>query len=756
MQRDDVNLPKVPDSVKASADEPQSFGAWLLRSGPLLAIVFGLAIYLYLQFDWYGLGAIAKAFLGLSFVVFFHELGHFLAAKWCNVHVTTFSIGFGPAIPGCSFKWGETTYKFSLLPLGGYVQMVGQIDGDESSDDSEDDPRSYRNKSVGQRMLIISAGVIMNVILAIVCFVIVYLGPGKDRLANVIAEVDSGSEAFRQGIRPGAQILKIGDIKDPHFEALTHQVMATHQDEKLDFVFQRPQDDHATAIKIEPRKGENDVKPMIGIGFPSRLELENRGYMDPGMPGPFYPGSAASKASPGFEWGDKIVGMTDPKTGQVKLLETDKRVDKASPNYGQKDYFEFWQRMVDLAGQEVTIRVERGNPQSPETVDLRVPPAYRTSLGMRMEMGQITEIRLGSPADNKVRIPQNGLEGDVIVKVEAPEPHGKSRQSWDDQTLDPERLPFELREWAKRMAKAKVPPDKWVVTLTVRRHRALAGEQYIEEPVHLTWDDSWKYDRVTPLNGESPMPIPELGLAFRIKATVASVTAGASHAESLQRGDVVKQVRINMDVKGEEKEGTWIELKPDQWTWFVSNLQRYSNIRRVDLKVSRNKDEKEKEITITPVADKTWPSPELGLIFQRDLRRQRASNLLEAINMGLTDTYDNVTRVFQNIKAMATGRVSIKMLSGPISIARFAYLFALVDSWEFVFFLGMISINLAVINFLPIPVLDGGHMVFLLYEKIRGKPASEGVRASATYAGLALILCLMVFVFYLDISRLFG
>jgi regulator of sigma E protease len=58
-----------------------------------------------------------------------------------------------------------------------------------------------------------------------------------------------------------------------------------------------------------------------------------------------------------------------------------------------------------------------------------------------------------------------------------------------------------------------------------------------------------------------------------------------------------------------------------------------------------------------------------------------------------------------------------------------------------------------VVNFLPIPVLDGGHMVFLVYEKLRGKPPSEGVRAVATYLGLAIILCLMVFVFYLDISR---
>jgi regulator of sigma E protease len=89
-----------------------------------------------------------------------------------------------------------------------------------------------------------------------------------------------------------------------------------------------------------------------------------------------------------------------------------------------------------------------------------------------------------------------------------------------------------------------------------------------------------------------------------------------------------------------------------------------------------------------------------------------------------------------------------------VTIARVAYKIAGMDFWEFVFFLGLISVNLAVINFLPIPVLDGGHMVFLVYEKLRGKPASEGVRIGATYAGLALILCLMVFVLWLDFSRL--
>ncbi|HZT81812.1 MAG TPA: site-2 protease family protein, partial [Gemmataceae bacterium] len=76
------------------------------------------------------------------------------------------------------------------------------------------------------------------------------------------------------------------------------------------------------------------------------------------------------------------------------------------------------------------------------------------------------------------------------------------------------------------------------------------------------------------------------------------------------------------------------------------------------------------------------------------------------------------------------------------------------EDWPMFFlFLGMISINLAVINFLPIPVLDGGHMVFLVYEKLRGRPASEHVRLAATYLGLLFILSLMAFVIYLDVKR---
>ena len=114
-----------------------------------------------------------------------------------------------------------------------------------------------------------------------------------------------------------------------------------------------------------------------------------------------------------------------------------------------------------------------------------------------------------------------------------------------------------------------------------------------------------------------------------------------------------------------------------------------------------------------------------------------------------------MVQVFQNLRGMILGRLSYKLTAGPLSIGKLAYRFAGLDWSELVFFLGLISVNLAVINFLPIPVLDGGHMVFLIYEMIRGKPASEAVRAWATYAGLALILSLMIAVTFLDLTRFF-
>jgi regulator of sigma E protease len=770
-----------PPADQAPEPEPeQTMGQWFAQNGVTLAIVLTLLVYLFFKFDSEGLLAIAKAALGLSFVIFIHELGHFLVAKWCDVHVTTFSIGFGPAIPGCRFQWGETTYKLALFPLGGYVQMVGQVDGDEASDGSEDDPRSYRNKSVWQRMAIISAGVVMNVILAIVCFMVVFQGPGKDREASVVSAVDTGAPAFTRGLRTGAVILQIGDVKNPYFlRDLTPMVMASQEGETLTLVTKRPTDEQATVVHVEPRKNEDDERAMIGISPSSALRLASRRQVAREFSRPVEPGSAADKATPSFAFDDEIVATTDAEQDlapdkydprKLKPLPADPRKEEGD----QRDYFEYRRRMQVLAGKEVVIQVQRrgGSAKVKETADLKVPPAFHRTLGLRMVMGQITAIREGSPAakaglqikDKKRQNP----EGDLIQSVEVRSTDGKPLR-FEEAKLDPIRLPTELRGWAKEILAAKPNADKddLKVTMKLRRNVPEPGKQYDVVTVELTWDPGWEFDRAIPFGEASPWAIPELGLAYQVRTTVAGVEPDSAAAKSgLQAGDLIKKIRFSYTTSdnGEKKEGPWLDLEvkdkdtkewkeADYWAYAFQFLQAARLTTEVALKVQRSKEVK--EYTLEATEDRTWPLVERGVVLTSDKRVQKAENIFHAVALGLEDTHASMMQVFQSIRGMVTGRISPKNLGGPVTIARVAYRFAGYDFWEFVFFLGLISVNLAVINFLPIPVLDGGHMVFLLYEKIRGKPASETVRVGATYAGLALILCLMVFVLYLDFTRLF-
>src|SRR5256885_16254510 len=140
---------------------------------------------------------------GYGFVIFFHELGHFLAAKYVGIKVEQFAVGFGQAIfswrRGLGFRLGsstreyeeimlgqkggvekreidgigETEYRLNWIPLGGYVKMLGQDDLNPNA--QQDDPRAYNKKSIGARMFVVSAGVIMNIFLAALGFMIVFL-----------------------------------------------------------------------------------------------------------------------------------------------------------------------------------------------------------------------------------------------------------------------------------------------------------------------------------------------------------------------------------------------------------------------------------------------------------------------------------------------------------------------------------------------------------------------------------------------------
>jgi regulator of sigma E protease len=137
--------------------------------------------------------------------------------------------------------------------------------------------------------------------------------------------------------------------------------------------------------------------------------------------------------------------------------------------------------------------------------------------------------------------------------------------------------------------------------------------------------------------------------------------------------------------------------------------------------------------------------------FKTYQRTRSAEDPGEAVSLGYRKTRSNLIKIYQTLRSLISGRLSIRAFSGPVGIGKIAYKQADSGMPKLFDFLGFLSINLAVINFLPIPVLDGGHMVFLIYEGVTRKKPNEQVIKYAITLGLIMIASLFALVMYLDL-----
>ena len=154
---------------------------------------------------WGGLSSLFPFIVLLGILVFIHELGHFMVARFCGVRVEVFSLGFGKKI--LQWKRGDTIYCVSLFPLGGYVKMFGHEYDKKVSE--KDRPFSFLHKTVGQRMAIVAAGPLMNFFLAVLIFAILNMVSGDEKVYPVVGDLDPSSPAAQAGLSYGDNILSI-------------------------------------------------------------------------------------------------------------------------------------------------------------------------------------------------------------------------------------------------------------------------------------------------------------------------------------------------------------------------------------------------------------------------------------------------------------------------------------------------------------------------------------------------------------------
>jgi regulator of sigma E protease len=214
----------------------------------------------------------------LGILIFFHELGHFLVAKYFNVKVLKFSLGFGFKIAGK--KIGETEYVVSTVPLGGYVKMLGENDDDSQAISPEDEARSFNNQHVLKRIAIVAAGPVFNLLLALFIFVGRDLVSGNQVMTTEIGQVRPGSPAEKAGIKKGDVILSV-DGREIQSWSEIKQLVQGHQGEPLAVAVQRGED--IISVNVVPEEavvknlfGEDMKSALIGIvaaGEYKKIEL---------------------------------------------------------------------------------------------------------------------------------------------------------------------------------------------------------------------------------------------------------------------------------------------------------------------------------------------------------------------------------------------------------------------------------------------------------------------------------------------------
>lgn len=648
-------------------------------------------------------GSVLLVAIGIGLVIFFHELGHFAVAKWCDVFVERFSIGFGPIL--WSRKYGETEYALSAIPFGGYVKMLGQDDLDPSQLTSEElakDPRSYMAKPVGQRMAIISAGVTMNVITGVMFYAIAF-GYGIEQLPARVGSVLPGFPAWQARLQPGDRLTRIAGRPTRTFDDINRaialssgpiDVAGVHADEK--------------PFEVDLVPNMADGHRMIGVTPALSLNVlktkdANEKAADLGSP--------AAEANPGFEQGDRVVGID---------------------GHTVSDFSELQKTLIDNRAKPVVFQVAREGSERP--VDIRVAPQRFREMGMTMDIGKVTGIVKDSPAD------KNGIkEGDKIIRL-------NSRVVGKD--IDPLRLPDELAALAGQE-----------VTLEVQREMPQGDPKKVDIRLVPANKPGWVE---APRMADTPMSAPAIGVAYNVIPTVLSVQPGSpADKTGVKNGDRIKSAellvpaeltkdrfgkdKIEVDFaadKGSQKSGTW--------PYFVYLTQLTPDFKVKLTFTNKDRDPIELVPAVDPKGD--WYLPGMrGLRLMQETIMLKSSGVLDAAMMGITHTKNSIIDLYLTLRNLFTRQLSYENLHGPLGIISVAYSFAQQGIPEVCLFLGILSANLAVLNFLPIPVLDGGHMVFLIWEAVTRKRPSERVQIAATYFGMAFVLCLAILVFYLDI-----
>lgn len=721
----------------------------LLRNlrGFLLAAVFAAIVYLIVS-NIHIFGNVLLVLLGFGGVVLVHEFGHFIVAKLSGIKVEVFSIFMPPMLlglrktesglqfrvlpslfgrgdsdsvrslsnstEGTKDKAGETEYRIGLIPFGGFVKLLGQ--DDIGSVKRIEDPRSFSNKPVSIRIPVIAAGVTFNVISAGIIFVIVFLA-GIRLPPAVVGGVVPDSPAARAGIKPGDEIIEIaGKRKDLDFSNILIASALSNVDEVVQLTV-RHEDGSQESLGLVAELMPGESIREFGIIQPLSLT---------------------------------IADVSDAKT----LYErTGLRPGDRIRSVNGKDVRTHWQlveTVEDSIVPEVTLVAERSTGQGKSKlvksqISLRLRLADK-EVDSEDELGHIysmvPRLRITAAADVSAFTEENGKsfidrikkklgfsidadkiagggenrnhnlkDGDIVLAIGDIENPTYVEMRAVTEQYENKQLPLKvLRTDPNRLEQ--------VVSVTVTPRRPADGERaMIGVGLLLDTGHPVVAKTISAENGPARLDIP--------RGAALTAVNGVGVEDFY---DIVREITHTRD------EQVVIDYRQDD-----------GEAGRTTLKVDIEKD----YITVKSVFAEPVPFGPLEKLY-------RASGPINAIGMGYRRTVMFVAQTYVTLKHLIGGLISPKNLIGPVGIIAVSYRIVVEQPLvNYAYFLGLISACIAVINLLPLPPFDGGLIVLMLVERIKGSAISERAQGIAAYAGWVLVGMLFLYVTFNDIVRSF-
>ena len=669
-------------------------------------------------------GNVLLVMLGFGAVVLIHEFGHFIVAKLSNIKVEAFSIFMPPILLGVKrtekgYRFrvlpevfpkegdesgegavnftvgkkgqaGETEYRIGLIPFGGFVKMLGQDDIGQVK--TCDDPRSYANKPVHIRAATLAAGVVFNIVSAVIIFMITFL-IGIDFPPAVVGGVKPDSPAARAGLKAGDEIIEIaGKREDLDFSNIGIAAALSGKDE-------------AVAMRVRHTDGSEEEYSLVAELLPDQtMKLFG-----------IEPAASLIVAKLSEEDANDLYSRTGLLPG-----------DRITSVNGRdiRGHWELAEILSNSFVPEVTLSAERiGDNGKPELIELQTrlylsvahSSNYKSESDLSHIYSMVPRMRIVTVENDQVPAVSDAephiMAGDIILAVgDVNNPTYNEMRDIVTEYKDKELSVTVLRvdtNGVEDSLTINVLPKQDEASGTVRIGVGLALD--VEHPVVAS--------TITYEGGQKRLEIPRGAYI----TTVDGVAVSNFY-------DVIREIkryppldRITIDWRIDEETAGSVALDVGTGNEFI---------------------------TVRSFSDEDIPFADLKRSYQ-------ASGPINAVVMGYRRTVMFITQTYVTLRRLVGGLVSPKNLMGPVGIITVSYrIVSEQPAVYYIYFLGLISAVIAVFNFFPLPPLDGGLVVLLVIEKIKGAALSERSQTVIAYAGWILILMLFVYVTFQDIVKI--